>query len=772
MNNLSKLLLCMLCIVLCTSLPAQQDKIDSLRAGISKESDPLHRTDLLNKLASNFQRISADSSLFYAREALALSEVSNYTIGKIEALVELAIANTNIGNFEEAKTFGKEGLSLASGLGDHKKALSLSSNIGRAYARQGSFHGALFYFKQALEFSDSLTSPNAMANLYNSIGTVYSLLKEYELATEHYEKALDSYGEEPDQRSLSMLYNNIGGSYAYQKAWDKALSYYEKALEINEQLPFPCLVYSQVYNIGEIHLELGALDKASEYLERTRELSKDCENSVVNGYLLFNLGKLEAAKGNDRKAIQYFDQAMSWINNQQSFSDIDQITKDIYQFYRDRGMTTKALEYLERHTRAKDSVSELADIQKIALLTSEYEFEKERDQLKAEQARAELQLQNDLTRQRLFKNMLFTTAVFFILIALLYYRSAKHRSTINLQLAEQNQLVNAQKQALIEKTDELTRTNEMINKLHEFKESLTHMIAHDLKNALNSILALSGKPRDREMEIIHQNGGQALGLINNMLDVYKFEDAAMNLKVEQCSFNEILKSASTQVFFLLEFKRLKLVAELEHDIVLEIDRGIITRVLINLLTNAIKYSAPGSEIFLRASFHEKGSEQPQILIELEDLGEGIAQEDVPYIFDKYWQSKARNIRKDISTGLGLTFCKMAVEAHKGIIDVKSVLNQGTTFFFYLPALRKEALVDPCYNPPENHEEQENSRQSALKIYALKFSGIKVHEVSRIKKLLKEIENKNLETDWSRQVEMAMYHGNQALFDELTASFLA
>lgn len=764
-------MLCIICVVLPTSLLAQQAKIDSLHIDISKESDPLNRADLLNKLASSFQRISADSSMFYATEALALSEVSDYSIGQIDALVELAIANTNIGNFEEAKTLGRQGFSLALEIGNDKKALSLSNTIGRAYARQGSFHGALFYFQQALEYSDSLTSPNAMANLYNSIGTVYSLLKEYELSTQYYEKALKSYGEAPDQRSLSMLYNNMGGSYSYQKDWDKALHYYEKALEINEQLAFPCLEVSQVYNIGEIHLELGALSKASTYLERARKLSENCENSVVNGYLLFNLGKLEVAKGNDNSAIRYFDQAMTWINNQKSFSDIDQITRDIYQFYRDRGNTTKALEYLERHTRAKDSVRELADIQKIALLTSEYEFEKEREKLKAEQDRAELEFQNDLTRQRLFKNMLFTTAVFFILIAIVYYRSARQRSTINLQLAEQNHLVNAQKQALIEKTDELTRTNEMINKLHEFKESLTHMIAHDLKNALNSILALSGKPRNREMEIIHQNGGQALGLINNMLDVYKFEDAAMNLKVEKCSFNELMKCAATQVFFLLEFKRLRLVSELEHDIIIEADRGIITRVLINLLTNAIKYSSPGSEIFLRASFHEKESNKPQILIELEDLGEGIAKEDMPYIFDKYWQSKARNIRKDISTGLGLTFCKMAIEAHEGSIDVKSVLHKGTTFFFYLPALRKEALADPMCDSLKEAEREESMVYS-LKTYALKLSGIKVHEVSRIKKLLKEMEDQNLETDWSRQVEMAMYRGSQELFDELTASILA
>ncbi|MCE7995362.1 MAG: tetratricopeptide repeat protein [Roseivirga sp.] len=753
------------------SLNAQQNKIDSLHILMSMESDPLKQIDMMNKLASYFHRLSADSSLFYATGALELSEDKNYSTGTMDALLELAIANSNIGNFDKAKSLGKQGLSLALEREDNKRALSLSSNIGRAYARQGSFHGALFYFRQALDMSDSSTNSNSIANIYNSLGTVYILLKEYELASDHYEKALGSYGEEPDQRSLSMLYNNMGGSYAYQKSWEKALEYYSRALKINEQLAYPCLEISQVYNIGEIYLELGDLDQAAVYLKRSKKLADGCENKAANGYILYNLGKLEAALGNDRQAIYYFDKAMNWINDQNSFSDIDQVTKEIYQFYRDRGMLEKALEYLEIHTNAKDSVHALADIQKIAALTSEHEFEKERDILRADQAKAELSLQNDLTRERFYKNTLIIATTFFVFLAVIYYLSARHRRTSNRILEEQNQLVNEQKQILIEKTDELTRTNQMINKLHEFKEDLTHMIAHDLKNGLNSILALSNKPKDREMEIIHQNGGQALGLITNMLDVYKFEDAAMNLKIEDSSFNQLLKCAETEVFILLEFNRVRLVTDLDYDIMIPVDQGIVSRVLVNLLTNAIKYSAPGKEIHIRATFLENENGEGRIQVELEDQGEGIAENDLPYVFDKYWQSKARNIKKDISTGLGLTFCKMAVEAHQGSIEVKSDLHQGTTFFITLPALKKASLTESI-NPESKVAEGESIRTDCdFKACALKFRGVKVHEVSRIRALLKEMKGLDMEAKWIRELEMAMYRGSQDLFDELTESLL-
>lgn len=735
------------------------------------ENDPLKQIDMMNKMAGYFHRLSADSSLFYATRALELSENKDYSSGIIDALLELAVANSNIGNFDKAKSLGKQGLSLALQLEDNKRALSLSSNTGRAYARQGSFHGALFYFRQALDLADSATNSNSIANIYNSLGTVYIMLKEYELASEHYEKALGSYGDEPDKRSLSMLYNNMGGSYAYQKSWQKALEYYSRALKLNEQLAYPCLEISQVYNIGEIYLELGDLKQASDYLERSKKLSDDCENKVTGGYILYNLGKLEAALGNDDRAIAYFDEAMKWINDQNSFSDVDQITKEIYQFYRERGMLEKALEYLELHTKAKDSINALADIQKIALLTSEHEFEKERDILKAEQTKAELSIQNDLDRQRFFKNTLLIVTVFFLFLAVIYYLSARHRSISNRILEEQNQLVNAQKQRLIEKTHELTRTNEMINKLNEFKEDLTHMIAHDLKNGLNSILALSNRPKDREMEIIHQNGGQALGLITNMLDVYKFEDAAMNLKIEPASFNQLLKSAATEVFILLEFNRLRLVTDLGYDIMIPVDKGIVSRVLINLLTNAIKYSSPGKEIHVRAVFQENENDVPQILIELEDRGEGIAEDDLPYVFDKYWQSKARNIKKDISTGLGLTFCKMAVEAHQGSIEVKSELHQGTTFFISLPALKRVSFTECLHSQRRTGETEHYRTDNDFKAYALKFRGIKVHEVSRIRALLKEMKSLDMEAKWMRELEMAMYRGSQDLFDELTESLL-
>lgn len=745
-----------------------QGPLDSLKQQLTLESSPTARVDLLNQIASGFEHISFDSSARYAKEALQISEEYNLIEGQLKAYTTLVLTYANMGRFEEAKKVGRTALELADEENQPLYFAKVSQQLGRAYGRQGSYQGGVYYFKQGLELNKSLQDSALEAGLYNGLGSMYVFLEEYVLAEEHYKRSMDIYAGLGDTQNLSRLHNNIAGTYYYLGRWEDALEQYQRTLSIYEELGLACLQVVARYNIGGIYLKQNKLKEADHWLNQAFEEGKNCEVGDLKVHMLNDLATLADLQGKNQLAESLYLEAMEVLGVHKNYFTISAVTEKVYQFYNKRHDSANALYYLELHNQAEDSIKKQGSVQKIAQLTSEYEFNKEREALKASQEKAALIMQSELDNERFIRNATILAAFFFILLALSYYRTSRVRKRANASLQQQNGLILVQKQSLLEKTGELSDTNQRLNKLSEYKENLTHMIAHDLKNALNTIMAASRNTENRKMQMIYKSGSNALGLISNMLDVHKFEETDMEVNKEPQSMVAIMYEARMQVFLLLETKKLKLELCHEADVLAAVDQELMLRVLVNLLTNAIKYS--DRQGVIRIGLQYEQSSAPQLQLHVQDFGEGIPEKDLPYIFEKHWSSRPKQLENDISTGLGLTFCKMAVEAHKGMIKTESKEGEGTTFCISLPAIKSQP-VEERYLSVDQNRRSDPAMDAILKPYAIKIKDMEVHEVSRIKTVLEEVENLKLDTDWHREVEFAMYKGDKVNFKLLINSVL-
>jgi len=118
----------------------------------------------------------------------------------------------------------------------------------------------------------------------------------------------------------------------------------------------------------------------------------------------------------------------------------------------------------------------------------------------------------------------------------------------------------------------------------------------------------------------------------------------------------------------------------------QVDRDLFTRVLINLLGNALKFTPADGSITVGARLEAPSDpdRNPVVVFFVKDTGEGIPKEDLGKIFDKFAQAESRKAGRKNSTGLGLTFCKLAVEAHGGRIWAESEPGKGSTFYFTIP----------------------------------------------------------------------------------------
>lgn len=258
---------------------------------------------------------------------------------------------------------------------------------------------------------------------------------------------------------------------------------------------------------------------------------------------------------------------------------------------------------------------------------------------------------------------------------------------------------NAQlKEDLEEERRRLKIKNKELLALEQMREDLINMIIHDLKGPLGEITAnldllsyVQLESQDREcLDTAIQGGENLLRMILNMLDVRKMEDGKLKLHYEEFDVCELIEGVIGKTKTLIKQKGMEVKTVIDENVFTWVaDRSFIERVLINLLNNAIRYSHQGGKVEIRSRYSHKSK---QLQMEVRDNGKGIPREFQQNIFEKFSQVDTDFSDRKNSTGLGLTFCKMAVEAHQGKIWVESGEEKGSRFIFLLPLMQKSALT--------------------------------------------------------------------------------
>lgn len=296
---------------------------------------------------------------------------------------------------------------------------------------------------------------------------------------------------------------------------------------------------------------------------------------------------------------------------------------------------------------------------------------------------------------------------------------------------------------------------------------MNRSVIHDLKSPLNIILhnAEIVNPTERNVIEIKKAAHEMLGLIMNILDIEKSGNSGMNLNYEDFDLSGLITSLVSGYKTILNAASVEISTSVPSPCYIHSDKIVTERILENLLSNAVRYTPPFGKIEISAT-----EVNNQIRIEVKDNGTGMHSLLPEKVFDEFIHDSSKAFVYSNPTGIGLSFCKMAVEAQGGKIGIITKEGEGTRVWFLLGKSRlssgKPLNTKSGFSSPYSLIEENEINLIREKLDLLKRTEI--HEVSSILKILNDnvfLQNPGI-TNWRTTLETAVFTQDVELYKKM------
>ncbi|MGP6150752.1 ATP-binding protein [Priestia flexa] len=228
-------------------------------------------------------------------------------------------------------------------------------------------------------------------------------------------------------------------------------------------------------------------------------------------------------------------------------------------------------------------------------------------------------------------------------------------------------------------------------KLDKLRKDFIANVSHELRTPISMLqgyseaiiddIASTEEEKKEITQVIYDESLRMGRLVNELLDLARMEAGHVQLHVAEIEMVELAERVVRKFQGIAKEQdvMLELQTNSQTQLPATIDADRIEQVLTNLIDNAIRHTPKGGKVTLGIN-----SNQTEVHLSVEDTGVGIPEEDLPFVFERFYKADKARTRGKSGTGLGLAIAKNIVEAHRGVIVVNSILNQGTTFFIKLP----------------------------------------------------------------------------------------
>lgn len=634
----------------------------------------------MNRKAYLFPVIDSREAVY--NEMLALSEQSEYLKGKADALNGLGYVMARRFDNEKAVPLLKESISLNLQLGYDLDASNTYVLLGTIYSFQGDYATVNEYILKALEIDERLGDKEKILHSYINLGAVQHRIKGFERALEYYLKARKMAEEMNNKSAMLRIFNNMAGLYQDQNKLDEAMKLHKQSLALGKELNSQSNIAFSLHYLAECHFELNELDSALILAEESLQIFRKLKSIGSEMYPTVLIGKVYAEKERPKEAKKYLNRAK---NKSLEFGFKDKLktsTEYLARVEAALGNYKAAYENHILHKQMADSLLNESNLQEITKFQSEYAFKKEKDSIQYANTQEKLILDQKLQRERIGNYIALIGSGVLLLIVFILYRYYRSKQKANKLLQAKNEEIEHQRSELA--SLDKAKSRFFANISHELRTPLT-LISGPLEN-------LSHR-RQYDDNIVHmalRNTKKLKELVNDILELSKLETSKP--EVQKVSVN--IKNLVNHIFSSYE----SLAGELGTKYILELsdtlpewlllDDARLEKIINNLLFNAIKYTEAEGVITMKVA-----DQEGKLVISVSDTGQGIAEKDLPRIFDRYFQSKQPDAPIQGGTGIGLALARELARLMEGDLTVQSKLGLGSTFRVELPLSLAEVPVE-------------------------------------------------------------------------------
>ena len=604
--------------------------IDSLKK-VSRKARREELVDTYNQIAWNYRNIHADSTFNYAFKASDLANQIQYKRGSSIAYNFMGIAMRNKSIYSEAMSLFFRALKSSEKNEDLEQISYSLINIGNIYLYQSNYDGALQYFDRALNNAEKLKNDRLKSYAFINKGRAYMGLNDIQLAKTNFYKSIEIRENLNDLEGITIANTELLEVYIAENQLDSAEQVFKENIQNILILGHQnTLAYSYI-SMAKVHL------KKKQY-----ELALDCLQKC------FDIAGIEHIKNAEILALQVQSQ-----------------------IFEECKKPSKALKSYKRYMYEKDSLFSEQSTRKIEALFAAYANEK--SELEKHSLMEQMEFDEMIIhRQRIIIFLSIISAILFLIVAVVAYRSSMERKKLNDQIQKQ-------------KEDAFKHNNDLID-INNEKNNLIRILSHDLRAPINNIKGLAqlyqteqhdiSKEGQELLDMVKSESDRLLSMIKKILNVEALEDEKKPIRYEAVDLCKVALEVVQSFQNAAVSKDITLVKDIpEGTLMVKGDEIHLYQVLENLTSNALKFSEKNKEIHIKIA-QENGTVRASI----KDEGPGLTAEDESKLFKKFQTLSAKPTGDEESTGLGLSIVKKYVSEMEGSIWHESKLGEGTTFY--------------------------------------------------------------------------------------------
>lgn len=605
----------------------------------------------------------------------------------LDRIVLQAEIETGRTNHRQAINFGKKVLSFISEDKidqfpfPYTKALNL---LGDAYRNLSQIDSQLVYLYRLVEFYEKRQDESNLAFIYGNIALGYDVQGDTESAIQFTKRAIETSKKEGRYKNISTYYNNLGTFYRKKEEYDLAEESLLKAIEFGQKAGLKNFAMNY-FNLGNIASDTENYERALDYYEKSY---KDSEKAgIPMGLLYNNYGKLAiySKMGKHQRVADIYSIALTQARELGAWDVEEAILDEAITSLSALGKYKSALDAQKRITEIRDSVHSKKVEQRVAELRTEFETERKEQEnqlLKAQKTKNEATIKNQLIIVGVIGLLLTFSIVGFLYVG----KQSREREKTNRELARRQETIEMQ-------NEELTAQAEELSKLNDIKNKVFTLVSHDLRGPLFSLKnalflinekAVDEKTKDQMLDTVERDLSQNASMLENLLFWAQSQMEGISIHLENTKIAQIVKRVLNELNVRIREKNIAVSLTIPDDLQVETDGEVLTIILRNLVQNSVKFVEVGGKIDI-CIYHEAQCLQMKV----SDNGLGIEKEKLKQLFKRQVEP-ARGTKNEKGSGLGLLLIQDFVTRLGGTIQVESILGKGTTFMVSIPAVSVQA----------------------------------------------------------------------------------